>query len=251
MKAIIIAAGKGIRLRDLTRYTPKCMLDIKGKTILERQIGTLNECGISDISVVKGYRKEKIDYPGIKYYINDDYENNNILNSLFYAEEEMDSEVIISYSDILYEDRVVRKLLDSREDISVGVNVKWREYYENRFGHPMEEAENVIFDEEKNVIEIGKILARKDDAHGEFIGMMKLSKKGTDIFKNSFHEARKLFQGKQFVRAATFENAYMTDMLQYLVNNGVNVSCVAIERGWYEIDTVEDYEKVNREFKGR
>ena len=96
MKAIIIAAGKGARLKRYTEELPKCMLKFGGKTLLKRQIEALNANGITNISLIKGYKKEKINYPGIKYYVNDRFEHNNILNSLFYAEQEMDQEVIIS-----------------------------------------------------------------------------------------------------------------------------------------------------------
>ena len=249
MKAIIIAAGMGSRMHHLTEELPKCMLKFGGKPLIERQIETLTSCDISDISVVKGYKEEKITFPGLKYYINDNYENNNILNSLFYAEEEMDDEIVISYSDILYEKEVVERLLESRKDISIVVDIEWRQYYEDRKDHPIVEAENVIFDAENKVVEIGKILTEKHDVHGEFIGMMKLTKRGTDIFKRNFHRAKDLFWEKPFVRAATFEKAYLTDMLQDLVLLGVDVHCVIIKRGWKEIDTVEDYEKALKDFQ--
>ena len=68
MKAIIIAAGASTRLRPLTDEMPKCMLDLNGKTILERSIGTLKNNGIADISIIKGFKKEKISYANIFTY---------------------------------------------------------------------------------------------------------------------------------------------------------------------------------------
>ena len=94
MKAIIIAAGMGTRLNPLTNERPKCMLKLNGKTILQHQLDVFHANGITDISLIKGYKKETIDYAGLKYYINDNYKNNNILNSLFYAEKEMDDDLI-------------------------------------------------------------------------------------------------------------------------------------------------------------
>jgi choline kinase/DNA-binding XRE family transcriptional regulator len=249
VKAIILAAGRGLRLKHYTDDLPKCLLKFGGKTLLQRQIEALKANGITDISVVKGYKKEKINYPGIKYYINDRYEHNNILNSLMYAEPEIDSEVIISYADILYDKNVVSRLLESKHDISIVVDIDWKGYYKHRKDHPIQEAENVIFDSHNRVVEIGKILTRKHDVHGEFIGIMKLTKRGTDIFKRHFHRVKQLFWGRPFVRAHTFENAYLTDMIQDMVDMGVYVHCVIIERGWKEIDTVEDYEKALKEFR--
>jgi choline kinase/DNA-binding XRE family transcriptional regulator len=250
IKAIIVAAGRGARMKHLTEDLPKCMLEFGGKTLLERQIEALTSCGITDISVVRGYKKEKINYPGLKYYVNDRFDKNNVLCSLFYAEEEMDDEVVISYSDILYEKEVVERLLEGRNDISIVVDIEWLEYYKDRKDHPIEEAENVIFDAENKVVEIGKILTNKHDVHGEFVGLMKLTKRGADIFKRNFNRSKGLFWGKPFVRANTFENAYLTDMLQELILLGVDVYCVIIERGWREIDTVEDYENALKAFEG-
>ena len=241
-KVIIIAAGMGQRMRPLTDELPKCMLDFAGKTLLQRQLEAYRACGLTDVAVIRGYRKDKIDYPGLRYYENPEYENNNILNSLFYAEAEIDGHVIVSYSDILFESRVVERLLASRHDISIVVDTDWREYYVGRDDHPIEEAENVIFDGENRVAEIGKILTGGREVHGEFIGMMKLTPKGGDVFKRHFHDAKSAYRGKPFQRAASFEKAYLTDLIQEMTDRGTPVHCVTIERGWKEIDTVEDYE---------
>jgi choline kinase len=245
MKAIVIAAGMGIRLNPMTNDKPKCMLEIKGKTILQHQLDAFHANGITDISVIKGYKKEVINYPGLKYFINDNYRNNNILNSLFYAEAEMDNEFIASYSDILFGADVVRRLMESEEDIAIVVDIDWKGYYEGRTEHPINEAENVIFDADNNVEEIGKIVSNKRAVDGEFIGMLKCTKKGAKIFKEYFHKAKSEFFGKTFIRAKTFDIAYLTDFIQYLVNKDIKVKCVMIERGWIEIDTVQDFERAS------
>jgi phosphoenolpyruvate phosphomutase len=249
MKAIIIAAGAGKRLRPLTDALPKCMLKFGGKTLLQRQLEAFRAYKIKNAVLIKGFKPEKINYPGIKYYINENYQNNNILNSLFYAEEEIEGEVIISYSDILFEKQVVERLIESKKDISIVVDIDWRGYYEDRKDHPIEEAENVIFDAENNVVEIGKILTKKHDVHGEFIGMMKLTSRGSEILKKHYNRSKKLFWGKPFQRAPIFEKAYITDMIQEMVDLGVPIHCVIIERGWKEIDTAEDYKKALKEFE--
>ena len=249
VKALIIAAGTGSRLKSYTEELPKCMLKFGDKTLLEHQLEMYGDCGINNVALIRGFQKEKIDYPNIRYYENSDYENNNILNSIFYAEEELGGHVIVAYSDILFESNVVERLLQSEHDISIVVDIDWRAYYVDRAEHPIEEAENVVFDANNNVIEIGKILTDKHDVHGEFIGMMKLSPKGAEVFKRHFHRAKSLFQGKPFQRAKVFEKAYLTDMIQEMADLGVPVHCVIIERGWKEIDTVEDYEKALEAFK--
>lgn len=242
MKAIIIAAGCGCRLKHLTKDRPKCLLDINGKSIMQRQIEVLRECGINDISVVRGYRAELINFPAVKYYLNDNYLNNNILNSLFYAEKEMEGEFIVIYSDILFDKSVVEKLLESKRDISLIIDTDWQEYYIGRTDHPTSEAENVII-KENRIIEIGKHVG-PDEATGEFIGMAKFSKKGGEIFKKEFYRVKNDYLGKPFQKSKTFEKAYLTDMFQELIDKGIGVYPVEIKKNWWEIDTEQDFEKV-------
>ena len=247
-KTLIVAAGLGSRLKGHTVNTPKCMLDFGGKTLLERQLSSYNKCGIDDISLVRGYKKNKINYKGIKYYDNDDYKDNNILNSIFYAEEQINNNIIISYSDILFEPFIVQRVLDSDHDISVVVDIDWKDYYVDRKEHPLSEAENVIFNSNNEVVKIGKIATEKEEVHGEFIGMIKLNHRGCKIFKENFHRVKKFFWNKPFQRAKIFQKAYLTDLIQELVDSGIKVHCVVIKRGWKEIDTVEDYRKALVEF---
>ena len=248
-KVLIVAAGLGSRLKSHTQNIPKCMLDFGGKTLLERQLLAYKECGLNNISLIRGYKKNKINYKKIKYFDNKDYENNNILNSIFYGEKAINGNVIISYSDILFESSVVKRLLESGHDISVVVDIDWRGYYVDRKEHPLEEAENVIFNSNNEVVKIGKIATEKQEVHGEFIGMMKLTNRGSEIFKQNFHRTKKLYWNKSFQRAKTFQKAYLTDIIQEMVDIGIKVHCVIIERGWKEIDTVEDYQKALKEFK--
>ena len=249
IKALIVAAGLGSRLKDHTENLPKCMLDFGGKTLLQRQIQAYNECGIKDITIIRGYKKDKINYKKLNYITNPDYKNNNILNSIFYAEKVINGNIIIAYSDILFDSSVVKRLSESDHDISVVVDIDWRGYYVDRKDHPLSEAENVIFDSNNQVLKIGKIATQKEEVHGEFIGMIKLNNRGTEIFKKHFYRVKKTYWGKPFQRAKIFQKAYLTDMIQELVDNGVKVHCVIIERGWKEIDTVEDYKKALVEFK--
>ena len=248
MKAIIIGAGMGSRLGSLTNNLPKCMLEFNGRALLEHQIFALKNAGIERIAMIKGYKKEMINYPDLTYYANDDYRNNNTLHSLFYADKEMNDEFIASYSDILYDENVVKRLLDSNDDISIVVDIDWRGYYEGRTEHPIEEAENVIFDANNNVVKIGKVFPDKDAVHGEFIGMMKCSKKGAHVFKKYFNRLKQIYSGKPFQGASVFEKAYLTDMFQDMVDYGVDINCVIIEGGWVEIDTAQDIERAREEF---
>jgi len=246
-KAIILAAGPGSRLKPLTDDKPKCMLEINGKTLIERQIEVFRNCGIDDITVVKGYKKNMINYPGVKYYINRNYRNNNILESLMYAEKEMESEFIVSYSDILYDEGIIKNLMKSDADISIVTDTDWVSHYKDRYQHPIEEAEKVAV-KDGRVTRITKII-NPNEAYGEFIGLARFSKKGADILKEEYTRVRKEFQGKPFQTAASAEKAYLTDMIQELIDKGHKVESVDIQGKWLEIDTLEDYERAQKLIK--
>lgn len=245
MKAIIVAAGPGTRLMPLTTNKPKCLLEIDEKTILERTLEALRQNNIEDIVMVTGYMKDKINCPNIKYYHNPNYMKNNILASLFYAENEMKEGFIFSYSDIVYGPETVRKLLQSKEDISLIVDVDWMERYRNRTLHPVYEAELVVVENHK-VMRISKFM-NPDVAHGEFIGLAKFSEKGAEILISNYRRVRDnqwcgYAEHQRFHDAVSLEKAYLTDMLQELIDRGYPIYNVDIHGGWFEIDTLQDLE---------
>jgi choline kinase len=248
-KAIIIAAGLGSRLRPFTDECPKCMLDFGGKTLLRRQTDIFENCGIGDVTVIRGYHGDKINYEDLRYVDNADFENNNILMSLFCAEKEIVGDIVISYSDILFEKHVVAQLMAGTGDISIVVDLDWQDYYTGRDHHPIEEAENVTFDDLGRVIKIGKQLDHSHGKLGEFIGMLRLSAAGAILFKEHYRRAKDLYLDRPFQRATTFRKAYLTDLIQEMVDQGVTINCVFIEKGWKEIDTVQDYLNAIKEFE--
>ena len=118
MKAIILAAGQGTRLKKYTQDLPKGMLNFMGKTVIERQIEMYRKCGINDIIVIRGFAADKIHYEGIKYYMNEDFANTNMVESLMCAKEEFNDDIIVSYSDILFEERLLKGMMDAKGDFN-------------------------------------------------------------------------------------------------------------------------------------
>jgi len=239
MKAIIVAAGPGSRLNPFTNQRPKCLLEVGRRTILERTLEALRGNGIENIVVVRGYYSHLINYPDITYYQNPNFKTNNILRSLFYAEDEMNDDFIFSYSDILYSQEIVEKLVRSDADIALVADVNWMEHYEGRDQHPVSEAELVKV-ENGRVVKIGKEVVSPEEADGEFIGLAKFTKSGVEVMRAAYHRVADERPTAPFQHAASLEKAYMTDMIQELVDNGSPVQSVDIEGGWIEIDTPQD-----------
>lgn len=254
LKGIIIAAGRGTRLGKMTKTLPKCLLEINGKPILEYQVNALRANGINEIAIIKGHQAGKIDFPELITYYNDDYLNNNILCSLMCAADAMHDGYIASYSDIIYAPKVVEKLLKSLHPISVVVDTDWMGKYTDRTLHPISEAEKVHIDENGFVKQFGKILPEVSERGKifEFIGLFKCTPEGAEIFKRAFFDIKqKLGLDKPFKNAPTFRQAYITDMLNYLIEHGIEVHYVPIQKDWREIDTQQDLDQARKWFKER
>lgn len=243
MKAIILAAGEGSRLGNICKDKPKCLVSIEENSLLEIQINTLYACGIEEITVVRGYEAGKIDVPGLNYCDNSDYAETNMLASLLCARAELNDDVLILYSDILYEEQVVRRLIESTHDIALGVMVNWKESISQRDEVALEELEMVYFDSENRICQIGKKTNEEFETQGQFVGMMKCSGRGAEILKKNYDRLQKHYSQKPFGQAEVFEKASLVDLLQDMTDLGVLLHSVILERGWLEIDTPEDYQR--------
>jgi len=248
MKAIIVAAGMGNRLRGFTSDKPKCMIEINGISLFKRQTEILLRNGISEINVVTGYRKEWFTNNRFTYHINTNYENNNILHSLFCAETAMDTGFLFSYSDIIYDADIVRQMLDQDSGISIAVDTGWKMHYKDRLEHPIAEAELVFSEDGKTVSKIHKNGNHKN-ARGEFLGLACFSERGAKELKEVFGELLSHYEknsDKPFHSARSFKQAYLTDMFQEMVDRGYRVNIVEISGKWAEIDTPEDLRSVRK-----
>ncbi|MFH0903478.1 MAG: phosphocholine cytidylyltransferase family protein [Pseudomonadota bacterium] len=248
-KAVIVAAGMGRRLRPYTDDMPKCLVPVCGRPILLWQLDALRANGITEVVVVRGYRGDVLEArrselgPGVKFVDNLDYRRNNILQSLFKAEAELDQPLVFSYADIVFRPEVVASLLASPGDISLVVDRGYADAYRGRTLHPLSEAELCAVSAAGLVTALGKGAVPVEKAYGEFIGLAKLSQTGVDALTESWRSLDKELSARPatpFVRATSWENAFLTDLLQHLIDHGAAVSPVPIHGCWREIDTVED-----------
>ena len=156
MKVIIIAAGTGIRLGEKGSKLPKALLEVNNQTILSRQISILKKIGVSEIVVITGPYAEK--FPSIDItYVNDrDYNEHDILGSLLVAKDYIQDDLVIIYSDILFDEIVLEQIIQQKCDIGIAINMDWKRAYEGRISHPLSEAENVLLDDNKNILKIQK-----------------------------------------------------------------------------------------------
>jgi choline kinase len=235
MKAIILAAGRGSRLGNLTEDKPKCMVALKGKPLINYQIDALTKSGINDIAVVGGYLKEKIFHPQItRFFENKNWHKTNMVSSLFAAHNWLKKyNCIVSYSDIFYTYLTVKKLKLSKEDISITFDKNFMELWKKRFDNPLDDLENFKVDQKNCLTEIGGKSSDISEIEGQYMGLLKFTPRG-------WEKVRIMLEDRKI------DNLDMTTMLNLLIQNGVIINAIAINDSWGEIDNVSDlklYEK--------
>ena len=245
MNAIILAAGEGKRLRPLTLSKPKCMVELFGQPLIEKQLSIFKKCGINDITIVTGYKSELINFPNINYIKNNDFTTTNMLESLFCAIDKFTKSTIVSYGDIIFEEKILRKLIDSNNDFSIIIDKKWEEYWEIRSNDPLSDLESLKIDSEQNIISIGQKVETLNEIQGQYIGLMKFQNNAIQNIKSFYMNCKETYRttnSNPLNPRLSFENSYMTDFLQGLINSGNKLKAISIENGWLELDSLADYE---------
>ena len=244
MNAIILAAGKGERLRPLTNDKPKCMVELFGKSILEWQIEKFQKFGITDITIITGYKSESIDYPQFNLVKNPKFDSTNMVETLFCAREKLLDSTIISYGDILFEDNVLKKIIDSDEDFSIIVDKNWLEYWEVRNENPLNDAESLMINSKGYLTSIGQKVENIEEIQGQYIGLMKFQNAGTAELKSFYDKSKKssLSGINPLNKKLKFQNSFMTDLLHSMILEDYNLKSINIKNGWLEIDTISDFE---------
>lgn len=243
MQAIILAAGQGTRLKKYTENLPKGMLEFAGKTIIERQIELYRKCGIEKIIVVTGFAADKIQYPGVTYFHNADYAVTNMVESFLIARERFSEDVILSYSDVLFSEEMLREMMRNRDDFAVAVDKNWKFYWEKRYGRVDFDTESLSLDVQGHIRSLGLENPPLEEIDARYVGLLKFSVAGLEHILTIWDRDYAAYQDRDWKQSGkNIRQAYMTDLLQALIEDGAAVQAIEFQNGWIEFDTNEDYE---------
>jgi len=228
MKAVILAAGRGKRMKSLTNNTPKCLLRVGDKTILEHQIESLHNCGIKDIIIVVGYQKEKIKdkvkrFKGITLIENERYEETDNTYSLYLTKPCISDSIIILDGDLIFDPFLLKMLVKSR--------------YKNEFIADFKK--EITKEDAKVVVKNGFATAVGKDVNGSavYMSICKLSGRFLKMFMDE------LFRLTQICRS----------WYSLALNNLLNKERVHVMDSlgllWIEIDTPHELEKAREIYK--
>ncbi|MEE1568914.1 MAG: NTP transferase domain-containing protein, partial [Alphaproteobacteria bacterium] len=235
---IVIAASRGGKLGDLTEDQPKCMVDIRGKPLLRRLVSTLKKGGVRNVTVVRGYKKEKIDLPSITTVDNDSYDTTGEAYSLSRALPHMEGDCILSYGDILFRRFILDALLASTADIVLAVDARGQGQDFHDAGRKVDlvsctrpfSGDYLEEIEPTAVLKIGNDLS-SNEVHGEWIGLARTNARGSEIIRE---------QLKVMEKAKKLETATLLDLFSAILDAGHPITALYITGHWLDVDDAFD-----------
>ena len=237
LRAIVLAASRGKELGELTENKPKALVEIRGKPLLGHIVSAYNSAGVRRISVVRGYQKDSITLPNLHYVDNDEYADSGELWSLRLAlldDTDNDSDLVISYGDVLFKKYILEALLEADQDIVIAVDANWRDSA-NRdrladyVNCSMPNTRKAFYNEVQ-LREIGERL-NEGDIHGEWMGFLKISAPALPRVRAAIDA---------LVESSGKRKAKLPDLLNQLVSQKETVRVIYSTGHWLDVDSVED-----------
>lgn len=216
-------------MKNLTDEVPKCMLEFRGKPLIEWQLASLNKAGISEIGIVTGYKKEITESFGLTCFHNEKWSETNMLYSLYQARDWLISDnCIVAYSDIFYTEDSILPLLNTKADISITYDPKWLEQWSKRFADPLDDAET--FDQKDGwLTNIGAKPESLNEIMGQYMGILKFSPFGWNLVEELLMQL-----------PTGFDRLDMTSLLSQLIERKIPIRTISTPEEWYEFDSIND-----------
>jgi choline kinase len=232
MRAVILAAGRGSRMAQLGDERPKCLVELEGRPLIERQVAALRRGGAEEIGVVRGYRAYMIDFAGLTYFANERWAETNMVMSLAAAAPWLRSgPVIVSYADIFYRGELVRGLADAPGTLVITYDRAWRRLWTRRFADPLADAETFRIDAAGQLLEIGGKTMRIEDIEGQYMGLLKFTPPAWAVIEALLGT----------LDAPTRDRLDMTGLLRRLLaGKNFSIGTFGTDGQWGEIDNPED-----------
>lgn len=226
---VILAAGRGSRLQDLTDDRPKGLVQVAGRPLIEWQLDAMNLANLRSMAIVTGYRQQDYARFHVHTINNPRWAETNMVASMLCALDVLDGTIIFSYSDILYDASVVEKLLNSEHDFAVIYDTDWLEIWSRRFTDPLSDAESFKIGADMRILEIGQPANHVNEIEGQFMGLFKVSSRAAGWIRELLAE-----------QADRIDTLDTTGLLNLLISRGYPVIGVPTAGNWMEIDDQQD-----------
>jgi len=255
-RAVIPAAGDHRAQSDLKEMLsdrPLCMIEIGGKTLIERQADLLRSCGIQEISIVGGYEHGKIKAPDARVLFNPDYQTCHIAHSVMAGMGESKQKSVMVYSDILFDRQIVSRLVESPHAITLVIDRAYQSLPDRAKKLELVSAVNpadqgsvrkLDLDHMRRLRRIGRGIPR-EEAQYEFIGMAFFRERGLADLREAWNQALEEYGDRPFYEAPHIRQASFTDLIQYLLDRKIPIFGMVIEHGWSEVHSLDDFRRIH------
>jgi choline kinase len=241
MILIILASGRGSRLRSLTKNKPKCLIKIyKNKTLIDYI--SENFKFFKTIIVVTGHKsdllKKNLNYNNIKFVHNKNYLKTNMVESLMLASHTIKkNDIIISYADIFFSPKIIKSLIKYKENI-LPLNKNWLKSWKKRYkkiSYIKTDAEDLIV-KNKEISHIGDKIKDKLPKY-QYMGILKINNK-------TFYKLLQLYKNLKNKRIS------MTELLNTAIQKKIaKFNYFVTNKFWYEVDNLKDLKILKKEIK--
>ena len=232
MRLILLAAGRGSRMKSLTEDSPKCSLSIGSSSLFELQLKAASELGISKISVVTGYKSNYFDRFNVAQIHNELWSKTNMVYSLLLASNLLLSETcLISYSDIFYFSAGLKVLTECGDEFALLYDPHWHKLWSQRFADPLIDAETFAFSDENFLTSIGQKINNPTLPEGQYMGLLKTTPSAW----------QKIIHYLSTLDADIIHRLDLTSLLNILIDNNVlRMRVYPYDGVWGEVDHPSD-----------
>lgn len=235
VNAVVLAASQG-SLGELTKETPKTLLEVNGKSLLATQVDEFNQLGIKDVSVVRGFKKEKVKLSNIKTIDNDDFGTTKELYSLYLAKDQIKDNTLISYGDIIFKRYVLHELLNDQNNITLVVDADCDEKgVDKDFVFASEKYNRTNYLGTSVFKKMGSNLSG-NEISGEFIGLWKVNKAGAEQVVKALDKLSK---------SPDFKKMTCSDLFNELAKDNT-IAVKYISGAWLDVDTLVDLQNAGK-----
>jgi len=242
-RALILAAGRGTRMKSLTSDRPKCLLELNGQTLLAHQVRNLRLAGLSDITVVIGHGAKYFTPTDIKTHFHAGYADTNMVTSMFSVSdffEQATEPVLVHYGDVIIEPRYLRLLVACKHDVACLMDDDWIPYFRSRGAHWRDDVEELLLGSGDRIRHFGGSTRDLTRAQARFVGALRFGSTAAPRVL-AHYKALENFPESHGERTFEAHQLDSTRFLQSLINDGHVVHGVRIQRGWLELDCEADY----------
>ena len=234
MELTILAAGKSSRFKK-KGISHKCLTEINGLTLINKIIKDFRSFKISNVKIVVGYKKKKLEKTlndkKLKFIYNRFYASRDMLHSFYLALLNQTDDMVLSYSDIFYSKKIVKKItnLSKGNKVVLPVSMNWEKIWKIRKKNIYDDCETLVFDKKLNLLEIGNRPKNKKKIMAQYMGIIYVPFK---IRNNLINEIKKEKDNK----------LHITNFLNKFIKKFNNIKIIKVNDIWYEFDDLNDYE---------